>query len=295
MDFVDLPSVRFEKQRYDYAMVVVCRLSGYVIALPCEKDGLTGEKCASMFFRNVMSFAGLPKEITSDVDIRLMSTFFQTICQMSGVEQHNSTVYRPRSNGRAETAVRSVVSMLRKCLLELKSENWVEVLPIVLWGINAAPGVVSKHTPHELVFGRDAPGFGDEPALHMYKSSRAGTSWVNHMRLVRQEVAEKIEKIHQEKEKEFNAKFRPVSTFKVGDWVYVELRDNERNKLDPWFMGPCEVLRRVHDDTYMVSTPSGDKQYTFDKLRLYPKALGDRTPLYFYKPRLKEGGGSSAE
>ena len=85
MDFVDLPAVRFEKQRYDYALVVVCRLSGYVIALPCEKDGLTGEKVASMFFRNVLSFAGLPKEVTSDVDIRLMSTFFQTICQLSGV------------------------------------------------------------------------------------------------------------------------------------------------------------------------------------------------------------------
>ena len=175
--------------------------------------------------------------------------------------------------------------MLRKVLLEMKSENWMEILPIVLWGINSAPGVVSEYTPHQIVFGRDAPGFGDEPALHMYRSSRSGSKWVEHMRTVREEVRSKIEDIHKNIEEEFNKKFRPIRTYKAGDWVYVALRDSERGKLDPWYTGPCVVKRRVHDDTYIVSTPNGDKQFAYDRLKFYPKALGDKTPLYYFKPR----------
>lgn len=288
LDFVDLPSVRFEKQHFNYALVIVDRLSGYIQALPCEKEGLTGEKCASMFFKNVMCFTGLPKEIMTDVDTRLTSTFFNSICRLSGVEQHNSTVYRPRSNGRAESAVKSVVSTLRKLLLQFKGKgNWVEILPLALWAINSSPGVNVNYTPHEIVFGRDAPGFGDEPPLHTPKSSANAERWIAYMRDLRQEISEKLEAIHKQEEEKFNKRHRPIHTYEVGDFVYVELRKDERpHKLGPRFVGPCEIQERLHDDTYKVATPEGIKQLVFDSLKPYPclsRREFKRIPLSYTK------------
>ena len=37
MDFVDLPAVKYEGVEFDYALQIVCRLSRYIEAVPCQK------------------------------------------------------------------------------------------------------------------------------------------------------------------------------------------------------------------------------------------------------------------
>ena len=50
MDFVDLePCKGTDGCTYDYCLVIVCRLSGYIVAIPCKKDGLTAKKVAQLF------------------------------------------------------------------------------------------------------------------------------------------------------------------------------------------------------------------------------------------------------
>ena len=50
IDFVYLPEVRNQsgktENRANYAMVIVCRLTGYLMAIPCCKEGLTSCKAA---------------------------------------------------------------------------------------------------------------------------------------------------------------------------------------------------------------------------------------------------------
>ena len=54
MDFLQLPTCTdADGQEFYYALVVVCRLSGYVLAIPCLKRGLNAEKVARMFLRHV--------------------------------------------------------------------------------------------------------------------------------------------------------------------------------------------------------------------------------------------------
>ena len=284
MDFVDLPRVRYKKNYYDYLFVIVDRLSGYIQAIPCEKEGLTGAACADMFFRQVMMFTGLPKEVLTDQDIRLTSQFFNTLCALSGVEQHQSTVYRPRSNGRAEAAVKAVVNMLRKVLSQRKSDNWMDVLPVALWAINDSPGVVSHLSPHKIVFGRDCPAFGDEPALHTPRVSVTGEEWINYMKQLREDVQKDLTKVHEQEKAGFDRRHPGIKVFNPGDRVWLELLKDDRSKLDPKYMGPCEVLDRVHDDTYRVSTPDGEKQVVFDRLKEYPRLEGKREPLFYHRP-----------
>ena len=74
-------------------------------------------------------------------------------------------VYRPKGNGRAETAVRLTIESLRKIVNEVthQSVNWVTALPSALWNLNDLPGVYNPYSPHFLGFGRNPIAFGDVP------------------------------------------------------------------------------------------------------------------------------------
>jgi hypothetical protein len=158
MDFVQLPECQdIDGTAYDQILVIVCRLSGFVLGIPCKKDGLTAEKLAFLFLRQVVAIFGLPHEIMSDCDHLINSSFMNTLCALSGITQHTSIIYRPRGNGRAETGVRLVIEMLRRALAE-SQVPWIQALPWAIWQLNDLPGVDGKHSPHVLVFGREAIG-----------------------------------------------------------------------------------------------------------------------------------------
>ena len=46
VDFVSLPEVKHPETgaKVDYAMVMVCCLTGYILAIPCRQGGLTSQK-----------------------------------------------------------------------------------------------------------------------------------------------------------------------------------------------------------------------------------------------------------
>ena len=64
LDFVDLPEVRNQsaktKTLANYALVIVCPLTGYVLAIPCCKEGLTSRKAAELLLRRCAFFISLP-------------------------------------------------------------------------------------------------------------------------------------------------------------------------------------------------------------------------------------------
>ena len=60
---------------------------------------------AELYLERVVGLMGLPNETFSDHDHLITADFFTTLSDLSGVQQKQSTVYRPRSHGRAERAV----------------------------------------------------------------------------------------------------------------------------------------------------------------------------------------------
>ena len=62
---VDLPEVRNQSTETELlvkcAMVIVCRLTGYVMARTCCKEGLTSRKAAEIFLHRCRLFMGLPR------------------------------------------------------------------------------------------------------------------------------------------------------------------------------------------------------------------------------------------
>ena len=76
MDFVDIePCKDNEDKSYDCCFVIVCRLSGYIMAIPCRKEGLTTKTVEQLFLDKCVSFMGLTNEIVSDNDHLISSRF----------------------------------------------------------------------------------------------------------------------------------------------------------------------------------------------------------------------------
>ena len=113
---VDCPSVcssRMEK-KMDYLMIIVCRQNGYVLAIPCQGRGSDSKNAASLFLDRCFHMFRLPKEFICDNASIINSGVLKDLFTMSGVEQHSSVAYRPQRIGRAEGAVKSIVSSVRQ-------------------------------------------------------------------------------------------------------------------------------------------------------------------------------------
>ena len=195
IDFVELPEVRKQLTKTqisaDYAMVIVCLLTGYVMAIPCCMKGLTSRKAAELLLHRCGFFMGLPREIQADNQSIISSTFLNALCNLAGIEQAKSVIYRPKFNGRAERAVQSTINTLRQYLLSRKV-SWLEVLPLALWGLNDLPGAVAPYSPHRLVFGRDPIGVGNLPLVVDSEGCEDAPQFFKRVAAERELVQEKL-------------------------------------------------------------------------------------------------------
>ena len=68
MDFLTLPPVARNGITYDYVLVIVFRLSGFIRAHAFSRKGLTSQRSAEFFLEECVAFYGLPKQIVSNKD-----------------------------------------------------------------------------------------------------------------------------------------------------------------------------------------------------------------------------------
>ena len=200
---------------FDSALVAVCRLTGYIVAIPVRKKGFDAVQCAHTFLERCALFMGIPKDITSDNDHLIRSELFRTMCAQSGVEQHEGVIYRPESNGRAEIAVKAVVNAWRR-FLEERPGNRVQLLPLALWGLNDLSGVVTPYYPHRLVFGRDHVGFGDCPPVGARQGAEDALQSFDRISQEHKTVCKRLHKLHHAEKRNFENK-HPPPKLAVGD------------------------------------------------------------------------------
>ena len=248
-------------------MVIVCRQTGYVLAIPCQGKGLDSKSAASLFLDRCVHMLGLPKEFICDNASIINSEFLKDLFAMSGVEQHSSVAYQAQSKGRAERAVQSIVNSLRQYLEQRggsSKHSWVESLPLALWALNDLPGAVSGYSPHRLIFRSDPVGWGDCLPVSLQDGAGDAGQFFGPMFDERAEVGKRLEDLHVKEFAKPLAK-HPEQWFKPGDHVEVRNRivePPEHGKLERVCQGPCEVLRRISPGTYRVNIRGREEIFT---------------------------------
>ena len=113
LDIFHMPLVEFQKVKYNSMALCVDRHSGWIVAVPGYKQGLTGAKVAQAMLEHQWRPFGIPSVITSDQGSHFVNSWWQHMCGVLGIRHAVSHAYHHRANGRAERAGQQVIEKCR--------------------------------------------------------------------------------------------------------------------------------------------------------------------------------------
>ena len=256
LDIFSMPPAEWLGQTYDAFLMCVDRLSGWMVARPTQKQGLTGEKSAHLLLDGGWGEVGIPSVVTSDQGPQFVSQWWVTMCSRLGIRMAYAQAHRPQANGRAEVAGRVVQDVLRKLLID-RNINWVEALPHALRIHHDMAEPTTGLSPYQIMFGRERTLAGlpwDPP-----RECQEASDFFAEMKHIDEEVARFMSEAHEKWANRINAHRKAGTPPAVGDWVwYLRPREVGGNKLQSWWLGPYKVVERVGERSYQVRTPRGE-------------------------------------
>jgi hypothetical protein len=163
---LEIPSQRWEQVTLDFIMplprttrnhdaicVFVDKFSKYAIFVPTRVT-ITAKGTAKLFLAHVFCFFGMPHSIVSDRDARFLSDFWLELFHLLDVRLCHSSAYHPQTDGQTERTNRTLLQMLRTCILESHSA-WDELLPAMQFAYNNAVNESTGYSPFFLNYGYD--------------------------------------------------------------------------------------------------------------------------------------------
>ncbi|GJT72952.1 hypothetical protein Tco_1032238 [Tanacetum coccineum] len=255
MDFVTkLPK---SSQGYDTIWVIVDRLTKSAIFMPMrETDPL--DKLARMYLKEVVTKHGIPVSIICDRDPRFSSNFWKSLQKALGTSLDMSTAYHPETDGQSERTIQTLEDMLRACVIDF-GNGWVKHLPLVEFSYNNSYHASIKAAPFEALYGQKCRS----PVCW----AEVGQVQLTGPELV-QETTERIIQIKQriqtarDRQKSYADLKRKPMEFQVGDKVMLKVspwkgvvRFGKRGKLNPRYVGPFKVLKKVGAVAYKLELP----------------------------------------
>ncbi|GJT66032.1 putative reverse transcriptase domain-containing protein [Tanacetum coccineum] len=169
-----------------------------------------------------------------------------------------STAYHPETDGQSERTIQTLEDMLRACVIDF-GKGWERHLPLVEFSYNNSYHASIKAAPFEALYGRKC-------------RSPVGWAKVGDVQLTRPEIiyktTEKIVQIRQclqaarDRQRSYaNVRRKPLE-FQVKDRVMLKVSPQKgvihfgkRGKLNPWYIGPFKILKRVGPVTYKLKLP----------------------------------------
>ena len=242
-----------------YLLTIMCQSTRYPAAYPLRSITTRSVLKAITEF---MSVFGIPKIIQTDQGSNFTSRLFSQVLKQLNVTHNMSSAYHPQSQGALERFHQHLKSLLRAYCTELKAD-WQDGLP---WLMLAAREVVQESTgfsPNELVFAHTVRGplsvisdqwVASDPPKNLI-------SYVNGFRNRLYEAGELVKQNLQMAQKKMKQLFdRKVERreFCAGDQVLV-LQPLIESPFQAKFFGPCNVVRRVSEQNYLIEMPNKRK------------------------------------
>ncbi|GJZ30888.1 putative reverse transcriptase domain-containing protein [Tanacetum coccineum] len=169
-----------------------------------------------------------------------------------------STAYHPQTDGQSERTIQTLEDMLRACVIDFR-KGWVNHLPLVEFSYNNSYHASIKVAPFEALYGRKC----HSPVCW----TEVGETQILGPELI-QETIEKIIQIKKrmqaarDRQKSYaDLKCKPME-FQVGDKVMLNVspwkgvvRFGKWGKLNPRYVGPFKVLKKVGEVSYKLELP----------------------------------------
>ena len=248
------------RKRNKFLLTIMCVTTRYPIAFPLRNLSAKGvvERLVKVFTEY-----GIPSIVQSDQGTNFTSKIFADVMEKLGVVQHFASSYHPESQGALERFHQTFKTLL-KLFCEENQTDWDQGIDLLLFAVRDAKNESTGYSPFQLLFGRDVRG-----PLKILKDTWLNdeSNYVSHCDYLNQ-FTEKLRRIRsfanqnlvesQESMKQHYDLKSVRRSFQPGDQVLVFL-PNERNSLKAKYAGPYNVLKRLSDLNYIISTPDRRK------------------------------------
>jgi hypothetical protein len=262
---------------HDSIMVVVDKLTKTAHFIPLKTTHKAAD-VVDIFMKQVARLHRIPKTIVSDRDPKFTSNFWKGLFKGFRTNLNFSTAYHPESDGQTERVNRMIEDILRMYVMD-KPSKWEDYLHLVEFAYNNGYHASLKMSPFEALYGRkcNTPVSWDNPVDMTVVGPELLREMEDQMTKIKQNL-----KAAQDKQKIYVDKNKTHREFKVGDHVFLKVKDNRSFlklgsyvKLAARFCGPFEILERIGLVAYMIALPTSMSVHNVFHVSLLKKYIPD--------------------
>ena len=133
----------------DYIVVAIEYLTKWAEAIAVKTN--TAAHTANFMSENIILKFRCPKILVSDRGTQLLNSLVQEMIDKFLIDHRKTTPYHPQTNGQTERVNGTLVSILRKTVIDSK-RDWDVKLTSTLWAYQTTFTVTTHATPFSLVY-----------------------------------------------------------------------------------------------------------------------------------------------
>ena len=252
---IDIVGPLSTNQGYSYLLTIIDRYSRWLEVVPLRD--IKSETIVDAFLLHWVARYGVPETLISDRGAQFESSLWKIMTRKLGIYKIHTPAYTPSMNGLIERQHRIIKDALRAHAIT-DNHSWLQKLPFILLNIRSSLREDVKKSSAQIVFGTDLALPGD---LLMPYGQREEVNIFDY--------AEKLKSFMQHNTG-INSRTYPDKHYldpKLRSCSHVFIRNDRKRGLEPNYLGPYKVIRRLHK-VFVVELPRGNDTVSIDRLKV---------------------------